>query len=137
MDMLSTLTAKLLETRSSLGRLPINMYFVFLTFKVSLFTFSHVWIVSKSEFIITCKVSGSSAADVKVVSSAYILGFEYTPHEGRSFMYEINNSGPRIDPWGILQVNIQKSESSPPTKVFCFRPVRYDLNQANVWDLTP
>ena len=54
--------------------------------------------LSKPEFILICKVSGSLAADVKVVSSAYILGFENTPHEGRSFMYKINNRGSRIDP---------------------------------------
>ena len=45
----------------------------------------------------------------------------------RPFMYKISNCGPRNDPWGIPHVNVQKSQSSPSTKVFCFCPVRYDL----------
>ena len=44
----------------------------------------------------TCKVLASWAALFKVVSSAYILGLEYSWHKGSSFIYKINNSGPRI-----------------------------------------
>ena len=40
-------------------------------------------------------------------------------------MYTINNSGPRIDPWGIPQVSVTNAERSTLT-------VTYDLNQANV-----
>ena len=85
MCMLLTLTVKLSDNSSSLGRLPVNMYLVFLTFKVSIFTLSHVGILLGSEFILTCKVSAFLAEHVKVVSSAYILGLEYSWHKGRSF----------------------------------------------------
>ena len=44
MGMLLTLTLKLSDSSSSLRRLLINMYSVFLTFRVSLFTLSHVGI---------------------------------------------------------------------------------------------
>ena len=74
MCMLLTLTVKLSDSSSSLGRLPVNIHLVFLTFRVSLFTLSHVGILLRSEFILTCKVSAFSAEHVKVVSSAYILG---------------------------------------------------------------
>ena len=62
MGMLLTLTVKLSDSSSSLGRLPINKYLVFLTFRVSLFTLSHVGILLRSECILTCsKISVSSA----------------------------------------------------------------------------
>ena len=68
MGILLTLTVKLSDSSSSLGRLPINRYLVFLTFRESLFTLSHVGIWFRLEFIITCnKVAASSAEHVKVV----------------------------------------------------------------------
>ena len=45
MGWLLTLTVKLSDSSSSLGRLPINMYLVFLTIGVRLFTLSHVWVL--------------------------------------------------------------------------------------------
>ena len=96
MCMLLTSTVKLSDSSSSLGRLLLNIYLVFLTFRVSLFTLSHVGILLRSEFILTCKVSAFSAEHVKVVSSAYILGLEYSWHKGRSFIYKTNKRGQEL-----------------------------------------
>ena len=55
-----------------------------------------------------------------MVSSAHILGLENKLHEGRSFTYIVNKRGPRIEPCGIPQVKLQKSE-------ICCHPIRGDL----------
>ena len=86
MCMLLTSIVKLSDSSSSLGRLLLNIYLVFLTFRVSLFTLSHVGILLRSEFILTCKASAFSVEHVKVVSSAYIVGLEYSWHKGRSYI---------------------------------------------------
>ena len=44
------------------------------------------------------------------MSSAYIRGCEYDRQFGKSFMYNKNNSDPRIVPWGMPQVNERFSD---------------------------
>ena len=76
----------------------------FETFKVSLFSVSHVVIFSNSEFRISIadsmlypsiKTLVSSANEIENISFETLL---------RSLIYIMNKSGPRTEPWGTPQV---------------------------------
>ena len=49
----------------------------------------------------------SLSADVRWVSSTYILGWEFDKQLGKSLIYKRNSKHPSIVPWGIPQVNVQ------------------------------
>ena len=84
--MLLTLTVKSSCIWDNLNLFPMNMYLVFLTLRVNLFAFSHGWIKFISQFILYSRTYVSSADEVRVVSSAYTLGFKNKLQEGRSLI---------------------------------------------------
>ena len=55
----------------------------------------------------------SLSANVRLVSSAYILGWEFDKQLRKSLIYKRNSKGPSIVPWGTLQVNVQVLEMTP------------------------
>ena len=79
-----------------------NIYFVFVTFSDNLFAFSHKFILSGSQFISrsTSLLSKFSAKLYNVVSSAYTIQLNFEHVLGKSFMYMLNNRGPKIEPCG-------------------------------------
>ena len=107
---------------------PISMNSVFVIFSVSLFACSQLKTFVKSSFRQSCILSRSPPAYVRCVSSAYILGSQFDKQFGRSLIYNKNNSGPRMVPWGTPQVNEQLLDSDPFTEHFCVRFSKYDWN---------
>ena len=78
------------------------MYLVFCTFKDSLFTDNHIKILFNSKFIllnvVLTGICGIGALYIRVVSSAYIMYSNSVDACTMSFMYNMNNKGPNIDP---------------------------------------
>ena len=56
----------------------------------------------------------------KVVSSAYIIKSNFFVDSGKSFIYMINNNGPRIDPCGTPIVKGKISDLLSSISVYCF-----------------
>ena len=75
---------------------PVNRHLILRTFKMLKLLRS--WVRDENSF------SGSLEANVRLVSSAYILTSDKRLQFGRSLMYYSRNSrGPRIEPWGTPQ----------------------------------
>ena len=83
------------------------MVLVLLTFNDSLFTMSHSFTLANSLLIPSANLCLLNAFVVvnKVVSSAYIIHLNTLLENTISFMYNVNKSGPNIDPCGT-PVNI-------------------------------
>ena len=79
-----------------------NIHFVFVTFRDNLFAFSHKFTLSSSQFISrsTSLLSKFSKKLYNVVSSACIIQWNFGHVLGKSFMYMLNNRGPKIEPCG-------------------------------------
>ena len=56
----------------------------------------------------------------KVVSSAYIIKSNFSVDSQKSFIYMINNKGPRIDPCGTPIVKGKISDLLSSISVYCF-----------------
>lgn len=103
---------------------------VFCTFKESLLTESHSNIFDSYIFISFDKVDGSalfinifSGLD-NVVSSAYKMKLNVLLAVGKSFIYIMNKSGPRIDPWGTPVCMLRRDDDVPLMSTYCSRFVR-------------
>ena len=89
------------------------MYFDLSLFSDSLFMHSHSIIVESSSLIKVCVSTFlSSLLNVlmvvdKVVSSAYIIKSNFLVDSQKSFIYMINNKGPRIDPRGTQLLKVK------------------------------
>ena len=100
-----------------------NIYFVFCTFKVSLFAFNHECTCWSSLFKTTYLLSDviSSKQQNSVVSSAYIKKLNILLELGKSFIYIKNKRGPSIDPCGTpLRIDFM-SEIHVSNWTYCFR----------------
>ena len=102
------------------------MYFDLSLFSDSLFMFSHSIILESSSLIKVCvSTFFSLLLNVlmildKVVSSAYIIKSNFFVDSGKSFIYMINNNGPRIDPCGTPIVKGKISDLLSSISVYCF-----------------
>ena len=107
---------------------PISMNSVLVMFNVSLFACSQLKTFARSSFRQNWTFSRLLPAYVRCVSSAYILGLQFDKQFGRSLIYNKNNNGPRMVPWGTPHVNVQLLDSDPFTEHFCVRFSKYDWN---------
>ena len=88
--------------------------------------FSHSIILESSSLIKVCvSTFFSLLLNVlmvldKVVSSAYIIKSNLCVDSGKSFIYMINNNGPRIDPCGTPIVKGKISDLLSSISVYCF-----------------
>jgi len=79
---------------------PKTINSVSFKFKRSLFPQSHSDRLVSSIFNFN-STSINCAEEKKItVSSAYIITLEKLMHDGRSLIYSVNNTGPRMLPWG-------------------------------------
>ena len=77
---------------------PVNRDLVFKTFRLRRLESSHCFRLSKSLVRDENNSSESLEANVRFVSSAYILTSDRRLQLGRSLMYSRNSRGPRIEP---------------------------------------
>ena len=102
------------------------MYFDLSLFSDSLFMFSHSIILESASLIKVCvSTLFSLLLNVlmvldKVVSLAYIIKSNFFVDSGKSFIYMINNNGPRIDPCGTPIVKGKISDLLSSISVYCF-----------------
>ena len=110
---------------------PININSVLDALRVSLLAVNHFSTLAISTFKTVLIFSMLLLAKDMCVSSAYIRGSAFDRQLGKSLIYIIKRSGPRIVPWGIPQVRKWSLEREPFIKHRCLRRFKYDLNQ--VW----
>ena len=115
---------------------PISMNSVLVMFKVSLFACSQLKTFARSSFRQNWTFSRLLPVYVRCVSSAYILSLQFDEQFGRSLIYNNNNNGPRMAPWGTLHVNEQLLDSDPFREHFCVRFSKYDWNHVAFWKHT-
>ena len=103
------------------------MYFDLFLFSDSLFImFSHSIILESSSLIkvcvstLLCSLLNELMVLDKVISSAYIIKSNFLVDSEKSFIYMINNKGPRIDPCGTLIVKGKISDLLSSISVYCF-----------------
>ena len=90
---------------------PIRYYHVFFcTFRDSLFAFIHVctWVSSASIRFVTS--SEGFIFIYNVVSSAKWMDLSWVSGLHKSFIYNMERSGPRVDPWGTPIVTSRNKE---------------------------
>ena len=59
-----------------------------------------------------------------MVSSAYMIGQKLVLAVARSLMYNRNNNGPRIEPWGTPVVIISKGDFMLLNSTYCCLCIR-------------
>ena len=102
------------------------MYFDLFLFSDSLFMFSHSITLESSSLIkvcvstLLCSLLNELMVLDKVVSSAYIIKSNFLVDSEKSFIYMINNKGPRIDPYGTPIVKGKISDLLYSISVYCF-----------------
>ena len=110
---------------------PITINSVLSVFKLSLFDLSQSHIFRNAGI----RLSLISLTDLmllyKLVSSAYILIWAFVTKRGRSFMYIMNNKGPRIYPCGTPYSIFCLSDNFPFTLQHCVLFSRYDSKKFN------
>ena len=82
---------------------PVNRHLVLSTFRLSRLESSHCFRLLRSWVRDENSSSVLLEANVRLVSSAYILTSESRLQFGRSLMYNRNRRGQRIEPWGTPQ----------------------------------
>ena len=92
---------------------PITINSVLDLLRVSLFATNQLLTPMRSWFSFCSIISTLLPANVRCVSSAYIWGSEFSRQLGRSLIYKINRSGPKIVPWGIPKARDLLSEIEP------------------------
>jgi len=70
-------------------------------------------------------------------ANAWRLTPKLEARSARSAVYKINNSGSSTEPCGIEHVTLTACEVPPPGTTRKVLPVKYDLNHALAWNLTP
>ena len=86
--------------RHSLCCVPKIINSVFFKFRRSLFPLSHSERLVSSIFNFSSTSMNCAEEKKLTVSSAYMITLEKLMHDGRSLIYNVNNTGPRMLPWG-------------------------------------
>ena len=116
---------------------PITINSALDLLRVSLFATNQLLTLMRSWFSFCSIISTLLPANVRCVSSAYIWRSEFSRQLGRSLIYKINRSGPKIVPWGIPKARDLLSEIEPLTTHFWVRIFKYDLKRLYVESLIP
>ena len=103
------------------------IYFVLLIFSVNLCIVNQLQPSTNP----TCMSISSSVGDLALKSNTASSAYMLTLHPiseidwGREFMYIINKSGPKIEPWGTPCWIKFKADTLSSTFTFCFLSVKY------------
>ena len=82
---------------------PVNRHLVLRTLRLRRLESNHRFRLLRSWVRDENSSSGSLEANVRLVSSAYILTSDRKLQFGRSLMYNGNSRGPKIELWGTPQ----------------------------------
>ena len=92
-----------LRSKEILCLVPVNRHLVFRILRLRRLESNHSFRLLKPWVRDENSSSGSLEANVRLVSSAYILTSDRRLQFGRLLMYNRNSRGPRIEPWGTPQ----------------------------------
>ena len=97
-----------------------TMYLVLLTFSDNLFISNHSFIILNSSLILWVRSITSFPVQKAFVSSLNNINCRISEIFAKSFMYKMNNFGPRIDPCSTPHCTDNKSDSVSSITTYCF-----------------
>ena len=92
---------------------------------------------TKCSLYLLCNSCSELPVIIIFASSAYRINFASLYEPGKSFMYTMNNSGPRMLPWGTPYSRSLTSELVPLMCTYCFRLFRYDVSHLSATPRIP
>ena len=86
----------------------INSVLVTLRLRLLTFNQSITFLISGMKFLV---ISSSVLIPFEeLVSSAYMVTWPFSIHDGRSFIYMMKRRGPKIEPWGTPKLIVLNEE---------------------------